>query len=378
MIAIPYISLVIILFLRHYISNIGALYKKTETIFVYFIFFLFFGFRGFIFTDCFGYYTFFSICPDIITIFKTNYLTQSWFEPGFTCYCGIIKLFTSNWIIFQIIDTAIDLILLHKSLEYYNSERSLNIVILLAMSGLILFIDLFRNVKAVLLFFYSLRFIHKKQIIKYFIICFIAFLFHKSAIIYLLCYPILKNDISRRKYLYIGIGSVILGFLLKPILVSAGSFVINYLPDRFQQTVLNYTLSDNSLSKTRVISLGVLEKLITFFLIFFNYSKIIKDRKCTIFIHIFLLYFVFYFLFFGFSEVSNRLSIIFAFGYWCLIPLIVRKQSKKNQLIYVICIFFYCLLKMSLYSQPVQKYENWIFGASSYIERKSYNLTSKI
>lgn len=370
-------TLTFVFFLRHYASNSIAIYQKSEKIFIYFVLWIFFGFRGYIFTDCFGYAYFFTGVPNIVDIIKTGYLKLAWWEPGYVCYCGIIKLFTNDFLIFQVLDSTIDLFLLHKALEYFDSERAINIVVFLAMSGMIAFIDLFRNIKTILLFFYALKFIKERKIIKYYIICFIALSFHKSAIFYFLCYPLLLRKISKQGYLCIGITSVILCFLSKPLFLMLNTIFGNFLPSRLQDAVTSYILTENSMSVARVLTLGVLEKIITYVLVLINYGKIEIESNGKLLIKLFLLYFSMYFLFFGFNEVSNRVSMLFVFCYWCLIPLIIKKQTKKNQLIYSICILSYCLLKISLYHQPVQRYENWLFGASSYKERQAYNETFK-
>ncbi|MBC6720510.1 EpsG family protein [Treponema sp. Marseille-Q4130] len=377
MIALPYITLVLVFFLRHYASNSALVYQKSEKLFIYFILWIFFAFRGYIFTDCFNYAFFFDHVPNIWEIINSDYLKYTWWEPGYVYYCGFLKLFTNDFLTFQIIDATIDLFLLHKALEYFDSERALNIVIFLAMSGMIAFIDLFRNIKAILLFFNALRYINEKKVIKYYFLCLIAISFHKSAVIYLICYPFFCINMSRKSFLYTGILSVLVAFISRPLFFIVNTLFGSILPPIIQKAITSYMLEQNNFSAARMLTFGVLEKIITFSLVYINFEKFTKEKIGIIAMKLFLIYFSLYFLFFGFNEVSNRVSLIFVFCYWIIIPLLIRKQTKKNQLIYSICILSYCLLKISLYHQPVQRYENWLFGASSYKERQAYNETFK-
>lgn len=369
MIAFPYISLVIIFFIRYYTSNCTPLYRKSEKLFIYFILFVFFGFRGYIFTDCFEYATFFEGVPNIKEIINSHYLKYAFWEPGYVCYCGILKLFIHKFYYFQIIDTTLDLILLYKSLEYFESNRSLNIIVFLAMSGMIAFIDLFRNIKAILLFFYALRYVDEKKLIRFYLLCFLAFLFHKSSVFYFACYPLLRQPLTKRKYLVICIISIIIALFSKTFILVLNSRIWGYFPPKIQDSISFYVLSNNPYTVGRFITFGVIEKLLTCGLIYFNFDKLFISKKYKLLIKVFCIYFSSYFICFGFNEISNRISMLFIFSYWCLIPEIIKKQTKKNQYFYTICLLAYCVLKVGLYKHPVQKYENWLFNASTFSER---------
>lgn len=369
MIAVPYIILVLYFFFLHYTSNSVSIYRYSEKFSIYFTLWIFLGFRGYVFTDCFGYASFFDSVPDIITIFKTQYLRWAFWEPGFVCYCGIIKLFTQNWFVFQMIDTAIDLVLLYKSLEYFEANRGMTLTVFLAMSGLISFIDLFRNIKSILIFFYSLRYVLEKKVFKYYMCCIIAFLFHKSSIIFFMCYPILSLEISRRKFLFLGFLGLVLAFFSSHLFLSFAKIAENFLSPFFQKRLVAYVTGQSSYTAARFISLGTIEKVVSFILIYGSFNVLKQDKKSIIFVKVFSIYFFLYFAFFGFNELSSRASLLFIFCYWYLIPKIITFQRRQNQYLYVIAILIYCVLKMSLYNQPVQRYENWLFGASSYSER---------
>ena len=370
MIALPYIVLVLIMFIRHYISNCTEIYKYSEKIFIYFVLGFFFCFRGFIFTDVFNYYAFFAYCPNLIKIFETHFLKTSFWEPGFACYCGLIKLFTDNWLIFQIIDSTIDLILLYKALEYFDSNRAENIIVFLAMSGLIAFIDNIRNIKAILLFFVSLRYIYEKKVFKYYIFCLIAISFHKSAFFYFFVYPLMNIKLTKKKFLLYGVISICFAICSRTVIQIVLNIVIQFLPKLFRVVLSSYILEANSMSLGRIVTLGTIEKVLVFSLVYKNFDKLKIEEKGYLLVKIFLLYFLSYFIFFGFGEASNRVSMLFVVSYWCIIPKIVKLQDKRYRSLYIVCVLAYCVLKMCLYKQPVQQYENFLFGASSIDARR--------
>lgn len=370
MIALPYITLVLILFLRHYASNAILVYKSSEKFFIYFILSVFFCFRGYIFTDVFNYLPFFDHCPNIIEIIKSNYLQNAWWEPGFVLYCGFFKLFTDNWIVFQVFDSIINLMLLYKGLEFFKSNRALNIAVFLAMMGLISFIDTIRNIKAILIFFISLRYMTSKKALKYYLCCFAAVSFHRSAVFYFFAYPFLNAKINKKIFLLYGLLSCFFAVISRPLVLFCIEIVDSYLPKGFQNLISIYIESQNSMSLARVVTLGTLEKIIVFILVYIKFDNLKKNQNDLIMVKAFLLYFSTYFLFFGFGEISKRISTLFIFSCWCLIPRIIKEEQKRYQYLYIYCVLVYCLLRIALYNQPVQEYENFLFNASSFEERK--------
>jgi hypothetical protein len=376
MIALPYVATAFILFMFYVYGNINMTNKK-ETVGISFLFFLvFFGFRGYIFTDVFSYKPFFDRALDLPSAINSDLSRWSWWEPGFVYYCSFFKTFTNNYIIFQFFDTLIDLILLYKALEWFNANTCLNYMIFFALNGMSVFIDALRYVKLILLFFIALRYIYDRKIITYFLFCFIALSFHVGSIIMFPMYFLLSIKYSKITYLILFFISIVLFFWGASLVFGLFNNIIgNYISGRASELISIYVLSADTagLSGQRVLSLGVLEKILTFFLVLICYKSLYRGKNIII-MNCFLFYFIFYFAFSGFYFVSNRLSLAFVFSYWILWPLFLKCiHNKPLKQLFLICLLTYALLKMSLYSQYIQRYENVLFGAMNYEQRDRWN-----
>jgi hypothetical protein len=364
LIALPYIFFASIMFFLYLYGNYKDLYHNVSVITAYFLFIIFFGFRGYIFTDVFGYKNFFDIVPDLFTLIKEGKVNYFWWEPGFVCYCAFFKLFTNEYLVFQFFDTAIDLILLYSALKWYNSNTGVNFMILIAMSGLPLLIDTLRNTKSIFIFFISLRYVYNHHFLKFLLYYFIALSFHVSSIVFFPLYFLLCKKYSRCLWLMVlftGIFFFLFGNQILPLFFLS---IAKLISGRLGGMLQGYVFTEGSYSAQRGISLGVIEKFLTFFLAFYFYKTIYKE-KMVIIINCFLLYFMLYFVFAGFFEVSHRLSILFSFSYWILWPYFLTGfRIEPIKRLFLMCLLLYSVLKCSLYSQPVQKYDNILTSGS--------------
>lgn len=354
-------------------GNIKKINRWETLLFSLFYFLIFFGFRGFIFFDVFNYKPFFDNIPDLIVMIKTAYHKKIFFwEPGFVYYCGFFKLFTKNYFVFQFFDTLLNFILLHIALRWFHSEDCLNFMIIIAMSGLIMFIETLRNTKAILILFISLRYIYTRNIFKYIFLWLIALSFHLSSIIFFPVYFFLSRKIPRMIFFLFGFVAMLFLFWGKSMLIYLFSFIGNNIDGKFASYINNYALAENDYSLQRLFSLGMAEKIGTFILVIWFYNKIYK-KEMVLIVNTFLVYFFLYFVFSGFNEVSNRLSMLFVFSYWVLWPFFLREVNLKSvKFIFFLCLLLYSILKCSLYSQPVQKYDNILFGgANNYTKREA-------
>lgn len=377
-IALPYVSFVIILFSLYLFGKSGSLYKSVSVITSYFLLVVFFGLRGYIFSDVFAYKPFYDIIPDFITIIKTGYPERgAWWEPGFVLYCSIIKIFTDDYLVFQFIDTTINLVLLYKALKWFDSHNGLIFMILLSMSGLTLFIDTLRNTKAILIFFVSLRYIYNKSFIKYIICCFLALSFHISSIVLFPLYFFLNKKYSKLFLAFILLMSIFLFLFgrkivstLLPIILSS----IPGMPDMLLNRIEGYMVNESEYSAQRGLSLGLIETFLTFLFMSYFYNKICNN-KITMIVNSFVLYFFFYFAFSGFYEVSHRMSMLFVFSYWILwyqFLVCIRPKQIKN--VFLCCFLIYSVLKCSQYSKPMQEYDNILIGGHQRFHQRYYRL----
>ena len=371
MTSITYITFILYLVFLHLFSARNTLQKKVSVLYTYFFLIVVVCFRGYVFTDVFNYKPFFDMLPTITTIRSVDVVNLLWWEPGFFVYCLLIKSFSSNYLVYQFIDSLIDILLLYKCLKYYKCENSFSIMVFLSLSGLLLFFDTQRNIKAILLFWYALRYIdaEKKNFLAYFLCILLGVTFHYSAVIYFFITPLLFVRLNRQRLLCLFFAVLFFSFFSRFILLSFIPIISTLLKGRLLNMINVYVYTENSYSISRFISLGMLEKILTFFLVYKNFPYLYKKNK--IIVNIFVLYFISYFLLNGFLEVSNRVSGLFVFNYsilWYQSFMCVR--NKTNKLCAFFVFFTYCMLKMSLYSHPMQRYENLLFNYSTFEERK--------
>jgi hypothetical protein len=230
------------------------------------------------------------------------------------------------------------------------------------MGGLGLFINALRNVKAILLLFIALKYIFNRNYIKYFLMSLLALSFHVSSIVMFPLYFIINKKYSKRGLFFILLGSLFFFVFGNRIFLQIVEIIFPFLPGRLPALVENYILAESAFSISRGLSLGLIEKLFTYFFVFYFYEKLC-DKKMTLIVNCFIMYFMFYFAFSSFFEVSHRLSLFFSFSYWILWPqLLTCFRSKQMKQVFLLCLLVYSILKMSLYSQPVQQYDNILIG----------------
>lgn len=368
MTALPYITIVIFLFLQGYAANVRQLGKLPVKYCNYFILVVFFCFRGYVFTDVFNYQVYFYNVATLDEIVTTDYLKFQWWEPGFIVYMSFFKTICNDYFFYQFCDSFIDLILLYKCLEYFEINNSFSIMVFLAMNGMIMFFDNQRNIKSILIFFYALRYVVSRNWKKYYLCCVLCCLFHSTSIVYFFIYPFFRMNLTKCRFAFICIITLFFALLSSKILHAAFSILTYFSLGRITSMVNSY-ITDEALSG--FLSLGVIEKLLMICLIYKNFGKLAKTEKGKTILKCFAFYILFYFAFFGIRVISERMSMLFIISYWVIVPQLVRFQKKRNKIFFSFFVLTYCILKMSLYSQPQDWYENWLFGEiSSLQERK--------
>jgi tetrahydromethanopterin S-methyltransferase subunit F len=158
------------------------------------IYLFFYGLRGYILTDCFQYLDFFEKRSwENESIFES----KSNFEPGYVLANSIIGIFTTEPFVFQFIWTSIDLLFIYLILK-----RETGKFMLLSFALLVVYFDglqmnLWRNIKGILLFFYGVRYIRSQNLLKYSFCIAIGCFFHITSIFYFPLYWLLNRDIKK-------------------------------------------------------------------------------------------------------------------------------------------------------------------------------------
>ena len=392
--AIPYLAIflvfVVLLFWEFRQLNAGKEPQYIRWIAII-VFLFFFGLRGYVYTDWAIYAPLFEKLPTIgeggllkvlSTDFSEEFLTdvsmgKAGLELGFVYFAVFFKSIFNNYFAFVFTNTIIDLLLLNIFLKRYTKYYILSIILFMVFGGFILEFNLLRNIKALLLFLVSLKYLQEQRIIPYFLLNVIGIFFHSSALIFLPLYFILNKQWPQWLIWSIFIVGNIIFLLHIKYLESITVTLADLMGGRMGVKARLYFVSDYY-SQAYGLGLGYIERVATFLVIIFSQKKLKEQNAYNqIFINSFLLYFIIYFFFSEIMVAVERLSLLFVFAYWILYPeLLFSIKKTANKWILIIAILGYSTLKIIQANCTItSRYDNLLFGIESFEDRsiKMYN-----
>ena len=365
----PYLILFLFFLFLYYVDKRTA--KKKGLTFLekvaLFSYLIFYGLRGYIFTDCFQYHDLFTNIHQYEI--RVNYLEL--FGPGYLLGNAIISIFTDNPFVFQFIWTLIDVVMLTIILKRECPKH-----FLLAFAFLIPFFDgvqinLFRNIKSILIFFWAIKYIRERNFFKYLIWIVFAASIHITAFLYLPLY-FLINKPSAKVHKGIAIFCIFFCFIgitfFQDYLLIASAII----GGKVDQMAIKYT-SENSLAGG--ITMGLLFRVIMLGLLLLYYKKLEKSNLAML--NTALLYLELAICFNPLLVLRDRFSVLFVLGIICILPLFIE-SIKRNKFRLPIMAFLYLFMFGYVHIQhatPVAKYENLLFGISerSKAEQRIFN-----
>lgn len=124
-------------------------------------------------------------------------------EPGFLFYMVLFRLLHVDFWIFAILNKIFQFLIISRVINKYASDFKYIVwMFLLPKSGFYMFIDYpMRNMIAIAIFLYSIKYIIQKKIIRYLLCAILAMTFHTSAIVVIPLYFVLDKNISTRTYI---------------------------------------------------------------------------------------------------------------------------------------------------------------------------------
>lgn len=374
--SVPYIILFLIFFLlflweRRILTKNGNI--KNIRILCMLIFIIFFGFRGYLDTDFSVYYPMYESTPEIsdsvrISKFFSN-INEDYIlhiEPGYKVFLIIMKSISSNYFFLQFISTLIDVFFLNYFFKKYSKVYTLSFILFIIFSGFIIEVNLLRNSKSMLLFLYSIKFIKERKAAKFFLLNLLGLLFHSSSIFYFPVYFFFHKKIPDIfLWFTFVIGNLLYLAQVKyigPIVSSLGSLVGgNY-------SVLAETYSGDKMYSTGYgITIGYLERLLTFILFYNFYKKIKKSNQengfiINIFFNSYFLYSLSYLYLSEFSIFIDRITTLFAYSYWILYPYLYYYYDKIYKQVFTFILFLFGFYKMYKSNNfIIRKYQNIIW-----------------
>ncbi|MGB4448596.1 MAG: EpsG family protein [Cloacibacterium sp.] len=366
--SIPYVIVLLLLFFCSILEqkNIkGFVSKKTLRNFSFLIVLIFFGLRGFVASDWISYFQFFSDVPPIGNELLGYFKIVS-FEPGFVIFSSIIKTFSDNYFFYQFINILVDLILLRILLKKYCTNYFIfGLAVYFAFCSEYE-INMFRNVKAIMLFLISIKYIKSRNALAFFGINIAGLMFHNSAIFYFPLYFFIHKNI-KKTYLIISIVGLVIYFFQIHYIGAITSVIGDTLGGMFKEKNDFYLKGEDS-----GVTLGIFYTIIPLFLAFKYYDKILAYRsENIIFINLLFLY---CFSTLYLSEIlvfRGRFAALFAFSLSVILPLFYLLQRNLfHRKVFVNLLLVVVVSKIALTNTPIlNRYDNLIFGISSYDDR---------
>lgn len=368
--SIPYLTVVIILFCLYLVETrklkAGSLSINGARWIAYVLMWAFVGLRGHIMSDFISYYPYYERYPDIFHLSSADFLNG--FEVGFNIYTSIIKTFTDNYFVWVAVNTLIDIMVLAWFFHRYCRSMILPLIFFMAFNGLLMEFNLYRNMKAIDLFLLSVPYLLSRKWLPYFALNILGLTFHTSSALYLPLYFLLT--LRMPKYVLWG------GFIFANIIFIANVSVIGSIINNlsFIQNLQAYdklTGYANEGSEYK-ISIGYLERTISFLIFALLYKKMAKEDKSNVFF--FNCYWIYYVSFLVFYEVSvfvDRIPTLFIFSYWVLYPHAVSLKYRYGQFVRLFIALLIPMKIISAFNYDGASYENILFDKPDFYKRKA-------
>lgn len=268
------------------------------------------------------------------------------FEPGYDLLNAIIRLIFNDYTIFLVVHA---LIIYSLYLKAIIKLTDLPIVALLIFYSLMIgYMGMNRQHIALAICLYSVTFILNKEKYKFFLTVLIATLFHFSALLFLICYPLNRKIngkiIVASLFVSLLIGQIDFLAIVRPL------FRLLQIPEFVTLKVLYYLKGEGKSSLIWLIA-GSLKRLIIFSLVYFNREKIKQYfPSVEFFLNVYLFSIVLYFCFYNSVQVIAGRGLL----YFGILPEIFLLSScfflfkeKRNRLIIYLVLFFFTLVTLS-------------------------------
>lgn len=328
------IFLILLLFSYNEVFTSNDKLKKTLYIASYYILVVLAGLRYETGGDWQSYAEVFDIIEPINEVIKGNghVFANHQIEIGFRLLISITKFFSSNVQLLFFIVSFGCLTLLFKNLSVYSSYPQTSILIYYSVLYFFLDFVTIRQAISVMIFFFSIRFIQNRNLLKYIALIVTASFFHLTALLLLPLYWIINKRFSSNKVIIFFI-TINLVFLLNIKWMEATlNLVLPFFLGPVATKITTYTAESALVG--RGISIGFIINIIIFTLLMLTRSKNDGSKYYNIFFNLFLLYAFVYSVFFEIVDISNRFRLYFALSELILLPnLFIAFETYKNKIL---------------------------------------------
>lgn len=289
---------------------------------------LFFGLRGYIGYDWYSYKPNFDSISTLGEIFKGDLgILNSGYELGFQFYTALIKSFTSNYFIYNFINTAVDFLILYFVIRRYSKYPMFSLLLFFSVYGLTLEIDMLRNAKSIMLFLISIEYIEERKPLKFLVLNILGILFHSSSLLYLPMYFLLNIKWNKKFILALFIIGNIYYLLDMRIAIKIIKEYNTLLPAPIGSRLSGY-FSIIPVDFPLGFTLYYFERVLLFVGCWLVRDELIRKKYGNIMLNS-LYISIFFFLYLSeFSVISMRFGLLFIYSYWFIIPMLLEYYPK--------------------------------------------------
>lgn len=378
--SIIYIVVILILFYLAYEEgrwrSVSVIHRNRLINIGVFLLILFFGLRGFVHTDFQNYYPWFQELPLLEDLGVDSLVA---YEPGFVLLSSVSKTIIPNYFFWIFVCSLIDFLLLKKIFREYSTNVCLSFAIYLAVGAIIMEFNLMRNTKAILILIIATKYVRERKFGRYILCVLMATAFHLMSVIFLPLYFVLNRRLSKSVLLAIFFFClVVLLFQVKFLFIILWP-ITEFLGGEYA-AMAEYYYASGMLDSSYGVTLGLLERVISFCLVFYYYDRWAdKTGNKYVFSNMVVMYFMCFSLFAEMAVLLERFAYFFALSYCIFYPnlfQVIKRNTHKVVLACYITVLF--TLKLAQQTQPIIcRYDNVLFGIESFDSRlrilDSYN-----
>lgn len=195
------IYLLVLILLLFSCSNYGLGKGKIDNLNYFFLFIVFIALAGLRFRvggDTLAYMSAFESLPKLENL-KDFSFSSAEFDPLWYVFNAIVKFIYDDFIFFQIVHAIIINTVVFWFIRKYSSYKYITLVFYYILYYFYFNFEVMRESLSICLFLISVPALMEKKWIKYYLLSFLAFLFHSSALILFLI-PFLKREINFKYY----------------------------------------------------------------------------------------------------------------------------------------------------------------------------------
>ncbi|MCB5954625.1 EpsG family protein [Enterococcus sp. CWB-B31] len=264
-------------------------------------------------------------------------------EKGYIFLSRMVGEFTDNPIYLFIVVSFIILFIFYHQFQKYSTYMWLSVLMFVTIGPFYTSFNIMRQILAVAIIFSGSRFLYERKMIKYFLIVFLASLFHRTSLIMIVAYFILNFKLSIKNIIVLFFTSVVaMLYLDRVVLIIQNFFYSGYTENSYGMTGLSFT--------------NVVVPITILVFCLFHYKKI--DLNNTI--HRVWINAVFFYVFFSIAglqiQMVQRLSEFFRPFVMLSVPFLLSKIANKEikiitivGLVFVLVLYNYIMLSGSGY-----------------------------